>query len=100
MHCDVATFMTSNCEQTLGVDIDILCVQMCFIQCQLYGIPAKIVHGDSLTREFWSAWCTSDWILGGIAQAMEEKIVAERGGETAAAVPAELITLEEQLVLF
>ena len=99
-HVQEAGYTPSQRMAAVGVDIDILCVQMCFIQCQLYGIPAKIVHGDSLTREFWSAWCTSDWILGGIAQAMEEKIVAERGGETAAAVPAELITLEEQLVLF
>ncbi|MFC3875549.1 hypothetical protein [Neisseria musculi] len=84
----------------VGADIDILCVQMCFIQCQLYRIPAKIVHGNSLTREFWSAWCTSDWISGGFGRAMAEKIASERGGETAAAVPAEPITLEQQLVLF
>lgn len=88
----------------MGVDIDVLCVWMCYIQCQLYRIPAKIVHGDSLTREFWSAWCTSDWVYGGFAQAMAEKVVQEKAADGAEppstpASPASL-TLEEQLVLF
>ena len=95
-----AGYKPSQRMAAMGVDIDILCVQMCFIQCQLYRIPAKIVHGDSLTREFWSAWCTSDWILGGFSRAMAEKIEAERDEKTAATAPAATITLEEQLVLF
>lgn len=88
----------------IGIDIDILCVWMCFIQCQLYRIPAKIVHGDSLTREFWSAWCTSDWVYGGFAQAMAEEVVQEKTADSeeppSTSVPPALLTLEEQLVLF
>ncbi|WP_373778693.1 N-6 DNA methylase [Neisseria dentiae] len=99
-HVREAGYTSSQSMAVMGVDIDILCFQMCFIQCQLYRIPAKIVHGNSLTREFWSAWCTSDWILGGFSQAMADKIEAERERETAAAVPTETITLEEQFVLF
>ena len=35
----------------VAVDIDVLCVWMCFVQCHFYGIPAKIIHGDSLKLE-------------------------------------------------
>lgn len=90
----------------VGVDIDALCVWMCFIQCQLYRIPAKIVHGDSLTHEFWAAWCTADWIFGGFGQAMADKISADKKEAAAGREdPIEVIgqsifTLEEQLVLF
>ena len=34
----------------VAVDIDVLCVWMCFVQCHFYGIPAKIIHGDSLKK--------------------------------------------------
>ncbi|QEY25806.1 N-6 DNA methylase [Neisseria zalophi] len=90
----------------VGVDIDALCVWMCFIQCQLYRIPAKIVHGNSLTNEYWEAWCTSDWIFGGFGQVMADRIatskkVAARNEENPITViPQHMLTLEEQLVLF
>ncbi|MDO4641695.1 MAG: N-6 DNA methylase [Neisseria sp.] len=79
----------------VGVDLDILCVWMCFIQCQLYRIPAKIVHGNSLTHECWSAWCTLDWFAGGFGEAMKQRCqpTEQEDGKTA-------LTLEEQLVLF
>ena len=88
----------------VGVDIDALCVWMCYLQCQLYRIPAKIVHGNSLTHEFWSAWCTSDWVHGGYAQAMAERIFDSKNEPATEAgtgvIPPKLLTLEEQLVLF
>ncbi|WP_245911235.1 N-6 DNA methylase [Neisseria iguanae] len=88
----------------VGVDIDALCVWMCYLQCQLYRIPAKIVHGNSLTHEFWSAWCTSDWVHGGYTQAMAERISdSKKEPATEAgtgAIRPKLLTLKEQLVLF
>lgn len=91
---------------SIGIDIDALCVWMCFIQCQLYRIPAKIVHGNSLTNEFWAAWCTADWILGGFGQAMADRISADKKGAAESTenpitvIPQRMFTLEEQLVLF
>lgn len=79
----------------VGVDLDILCVWMCFIQCQLYRIPAKIVHGNSLTHECWSAWCTLDWYAGGFDEAMKQRYLPTEQEDGKAA-----LTLEEQLVLF
>ena len=37
-------------------DIDIRCVWMTYIQTLLYGIPAIVIHGNSLTSEEWSHW--------------------------------------------
>lgn len=47
-----------------GVDIDIKCVHMAYLQLSLFGIPAVIVHGNSLTMEEWSVWKTPTYILG------------------------------------
>lgn len=47
-----------------GVDIDIKCVNMAYLQLSLFGIPAVIVHGNSLTCEEWSVWRTPSYILG------------------------------------
>ena len=39
-------------------DIDIRCVWMAYIQLSLYGIPAVVIHGNTLTVEEWSHWYT------------------------------------------
>ena len=39
-------------------DIDIRCVWMAYIQLSLYGIPAVVIHGNTLTMEPWSHWYT------------------------------------------
>lgn len=39
-------------------DIDIRCVWMAYIQLSLYGIPAVVIHGNTLTMEEWSRWHT------------------------------------------
>lgn len=46
-------------------DIDIKCVYMAYIQLSLYGIPAVVVHGNSLTVEEWSKWYTPIYLLDG-----------------------------------
>ena len=39
-------------------DIDIRCVWMAYIQLSLYGIPAVVIHGDTLAMKEWSRWYT------------------------------------------
>ena len=46
-----------------GTDIDLKCVHMAYIQFSLYGIPAIVVHGNSLTVETWSTWYTPLYVL-------------------------------------
>ena len=45
-------------------DIDIKCVHMAYLQLSLYGIPAKIIHGNSITGEQWSIWYTPTYVVG------------------------------------
>lgn len=48
-------------------DIDIKCVHMAYLQLGLFGIPAKIIHGNSLTGEVWSEWYTPMYMIQGWA---------------------------------
>lgn len=47
-----------------GIDIDMRCVWMSYIQLSLYGIPARIFHGNSMTMELYSEWPTLMYIIG------------------------------------
>jgi len=48
-----------------AVDTDIRCIHMCYLQLALYGIPAVVVHGDSLAVKEWSHWYTPVYIFHG-----------------------------------
>jgi hypothetical protein len=48
-----------------AIDIDLIAVSMCYLQCSLYHIPAVIIHGNGLSLETWSTWHTPAHILGG-----------------------------------
>lgn len=39
-------------------DLDMVCALMAYIQFALYGIPAIVVHGNSITQERYSIWYT------------------------------------------
>ena len=60
-----------------GIDIDIKCVQMAYLQLSLLGIPAVVIHGNSLTNETWSQWYTPAYILGGWSQKVREEQLEE-----------------------
>ena len=38
---------------------------MAYLQLSLYGIPAVIIHGNSLTNEEWSRWYTPVYMVEG-----------------------------------
>ena len=48
-----------------ATDIDIICVYMTYVQLSLYGVPAVVIHGDTLTLDEWSRWYTPLHILHG-----------------------------------
>lgn len=48
-------------------DIDLKCVHMTYLQLSLYGIPAVVIHGNTLTVEEWSRWYTPVYMLDGWA---------------------------------
>ena len=45
-----------------ATDIDLKCVHMAYIQFSLYGIPAIVIHGNTLTMEEWSRWYTPMYV--------------------------------------
>lgn len=47
------------------VDIDFACVCAAYIQLSLYGIPAVVIHGDSLNVSEYSRWYTPVYIMDG-----------------------------------
>ena len=44
-------------------DIDIRCVHMAYLQLGLAGIPAVVMHQDTLTLETWDLWETPAYIM-------------------------------------
>lgn len=54
------------CEQMVAfaVDIDFLCAAMAYVQFCIYGIPAVVVHGNSLSLQEWSRWYTPVYVWG------------------------------------
>lgn len=48
-----------------AIDIDIKAVHMCYLQLSLLGIPAEIIHGDSLAVKYYDYWFTPLYILDG-----------------------------------
>jgi len=47
---------------TLAVDIEIRAVHMTYIQLSLYGMPAVVLHGNTLTCEEYDRWYTPMYI--------------------------------------
>ncbi len=46
-----------------AVDISRTACDMAFINTTLWGIPARIIHGNSLTNEYWAAWSNIHYIM-------------------------------------
>jgi hypothetical protein len=36
---------------------------MAFVNTTLWGIPTRIIHGNSLSLECWAAWSNIHWIM-------------------------------------
>ncbi len=55
------------CDQLVvtAVDVDLKCVHMAYLQFSLYGIPAVVIHGNTLSVEEWSRWYTPIYIVNG-----------------------------------
>ncbi len=56
-----------NFQETLyveGIDVDKTAVNMAYIQWSLLGVPARVVHGNSLSMEMWSETYTPFYWMG------------------------------------
>ena len=57
----------TNYQQAMhvtAIDIDSLCVHMCYLQLSLIGVPAVILHGNTLSNEMYAAWKTPMHYMG------------------------------------
>jgi hypothetical protein len=61
----------------IGIDIDVRCVHMTYVQLSLLHIPAIVLHGNSLSHEVWSRWYTPAHVMGG----WRWRVEARHGGE-------------------
>jgi hypothetical protein len=49
----------------VAVDVDQKCAFMTYLQLALYGVPAVVIHGNSITCKEFSRWYTPVYILNG-----------------------------------
>lgn len=83
-----------------AVDTDIRCVHMCYVQLALYGIPAVVIHGDSLSVKEWSRWYTPLYMIGGWQWRQHCGITEPAKEPTPKVSPEQSITEGTQLNLF
>ena len=46
-----------------AIDISRTACDMTFINTTLWGIPTRIIHGNSLSMEFWAAWSNIHYLM-------------------------------------
>ena len=87
-----------------ATDIDLKCVHMCYLQLALYGIPAIVIHGNTLTLEKWSVWYTPVFIFHVWAWKVKRERKQGNTGNESPKEPeleqAEPVKAGEQLSLF
>jgi methylase of polypeptide subunit release factors len=62
-----------------AIDINRTACDMAFINTTLWGVPTRVIHGNSLAMEYWAAWsnihCLAPWLpLALRVQAFEAKL--------------------------
>ena len=56
-----------------GVDINRTACDMAFINTTLWGIPTRILHGNSLSNEYWAAWSNIHYIAPWLPYALRSQ---------------------------
>jgi type I restriction-modification system DNA methylase subunit len=46
-----------------AIDISRTACDMALVNTTLWGIPTRVIHGNSLSLEFWAAWSNIHWIM-------------------------------------
>lgn len=66
-----------------AIDVDIRAVHMTYLQLSLLGIPAVVIHGNTLTLEEHSHWYTPFHVLNGWTQKLRRPVTPITIRETA-----------------
>ena len=64
-----------------AIDINRTACDMAFINTSLWGIPTRVMHGDSLANKYWAAWSNIHYIAPWLPLAMRPQApeAAEQG---------------------
>ena len=71
-----------------AIDINKTACDMCFINTTLWGIPTRVLHGNTLTMKFWHAWSNFPLLMSPMCRTTTVQ-PAEQGH------PPKLIELEQ-----
>lgn len=82
-----------------ATDIDPKCVFMTYLQLSLYGIPAIVIHGDSLAMKEWSKWYTPAYMLGGWAWKQNYTNLSENSTNETPKIAIEMVETEFDIKL-
>ncbi|HEV2694129.1 MAG TPA: N-6 DNA methylase [Verrucomicrobiae bacterium] len=85
--------------RVMAIDISRTACDMAFINTTLWGIPARIIHGNTLSNEYWAAWSNIHYIAPWLPLAMRRD-VPEASDQGQPPKPAEVerirVSLEQQ----
>ena len=56
-----------------AIDINRTACDMTFINTTLWGIPTRVIHGNTLSNEYWSAWSNLHYIAPWLPFAMRKQ---------------------------
>lgn len=56
-----------------AIDINATACDMCFINTTLWGIPCRVIHGNTLSMELWHAWSNIHYIMPWLPLAMRAR---------------------------
>jgi len=86
-----------------AIDINRTACDMTFINTTLWGIPTRVIHGNSLTMEYWAAWSNIHYLAPWLPLALRgESPEVAKQGEPPTVVEIERITAalrQQELVL-
>ena len=68
---------------------------MAYLQLSLYGIPAVIIHGNTLTDEEWSRWYTPVYMVNGWAMRENTEDLLQSIGKAAENNTGDTVTVAD-----
>ena len=80
-----------------AIDINRTACDMAFINTTLWGIPTRIIHGNTLSQEFWAAWSNIHYIAPWLPYAMRPQ-APEAQDQGQPPKPAEVERIKTSLV--
>lgn len=86
-----------------AIDISRTACDMAFVNTTLWGIPTRVIHGNSLSLEFWAAWSNIHYIAPWLPLALRlQKPEAQEQGEPPVSAEVECIkvSLGQQELIF